>query len=466
MKFYNRDNELKDINKIINSKKSEFVYIYGRRRIWKTRLILESLNNEQKLYFFVWDKTEKELIGEFSEIIKSELWIWYINFDSFRNLIDFLFDYAKNNKLIVIFDEFQNFYKINKWIFSDFQYFWDLDKDNSNIKLFCLGSHFTLMKEIFENNKNPLFGRKTASFYLKNFDINTQVQILNDYKILSSKNLLYFYSIFAWIPKYIEIFLNEYEKNSSNKNFLDDILDIYIKENSFYLFEWKELFALEFGKSYDIYFGILSAIASWNTKKSLIADYTGIWIDSIWQYLNKLEKYFELIERIIPITDKTTSKNSRYIIKDWFLKFWFRYIFKYDYLFKIKDFDKLKNFIKTDINNFLWFVFEDLVKDILIEENLFWKLPFRFEKIWKYFDKKWFNEIDIVLLNSKEKKVMFIECKLNNDKIREIEYKKLKEKVKTTGIYKSYKKYYWFASVDDIGINCDYKISIQEFIKK
>lgn len=71
MKFYNRNYELKDINRILNSKIAEFVYIYGRRRIGKTRLILEWLNKEKKLYFLVWDKTEKELLWDFIQIIKS-----------------------------------------------------------------------------------------------------------------------------------------------------------------------------------------------------------------------------------------------------------------------------------------------------------------------------------------------------------------------------------------------------------
>gem|GEM_PF-5673398 len=33
MKFYNRENELEEIEKILSSDYSEFVYIYGRRRI-------------------------------------------------------------------------------------------------------------------------------------------------------------------------------------------------------------------------------------------------------------------------------------------------------------------------------------------------------------------------------------------------------------------------------------------------
>ena len=463
MKFYNRKQELKDIHKILLREWTDFIYIYGRRRIWKTSLILKSVENEKKLYFFVWEKSEKELLSDFTFILKKELGLEYLNFLTFKDFLNFLFDYTKNTKLVVIFDEFQNFFNINKWLFSDFQYFWDLNKDNSKIKLFCLWSHFTLMKEIFENNKNPLFWRKTASFYLKSFDINTQIEILKDYDKLSEKNLLYFYSILYGIPKYIEIFFREIEQGS-DKDFLVSFLDVFIKDNSFFIFEAKELFALEFWKSYDIYFSILTAISVWNTRKNTISDFTGISNDSLWFYLNKLENYFELIDRTIPITENSKSKTSRYIIKDLFLKFWFRYIYKYNYLLEIKDFESLKDIIKSDLNTFMWFTFERLIKEILIKENLENKLPFKFKKVWTYFDKKWFNEIDLVLLNSEEKKVMFIECKINKNKIDKIELKKLKQKVIDSGIYKSYKHYFAFASLENKDIGWDYFLSVKDFL--
>lgn len=465
MKFYNRNTELEDIKWLLLSNNPEFIYIYGRRRIWKTTLVLKSIEQEKKLYFFVWEKTERELLNDFTDIIKSNLDIPYINFLSLRDILNFIFNYSKQNKIIVIFDEFQNFFSINKSIFSDFQYFWDISKNDSKIKLFCLWSHFTLMKDIFENNKNPLFWRKTASFYLKNFDITTQVEILRDKKQLNSKNLLYFFSVFYWIPKYIEVFFNELERKNNNDNdLLENILDVFVKDNSFFIFEWKELFALEFWKSYDMYFSILSSISSWYTKKSEISNYTWISIDSLGQYLQKLEKYFELIERILPITETKKSKVWFYKIKDSFLKFYFRYILKYDYLLRIKDFDWLKSFIRNDISNFLWFSFEDLTKQILIQENLKWKLPFRFEKIWVFFDKKWLNEIDLVLLNSKEKKVLFIECKLSSSKIDNLVLDNIKQKVINTWIYKSYKKYYWFSCLEKVNIDSDYNFSLVDYL--
>gem|GEM_PF-4919141 len=60
---------------------------------------------------------------------------------------------------------------------------------------------------------------------------------------------------------------------------------------------------------------------------------------------------------------------------------------------------------------------------------------------------------------------MFIECKLNNDKINKGELIKLKKKVEEERIYSSYKQYFGFASVDKLDIICDYSLSIESFIE-
>lgn len=459
MRFYNRTNELEEINLILNRKDSDLVYISWRRRIWKTKLILKSLENCKFLYFFVWEKTKWELLNDFTQIIEKNLWVKYLNFLNLKDFFDFLFNYAKKEKLVLVFDEFQNFFNIDKKIFSDLQYLWDLNKDEINIKLFCLWSHFTLMKKIFDDYSSPLYWRKTANFHLKSFDLNTQIKILQDYKILNEKNLLHIFSIFYWIPKYLDIFFKNFNQE---RNFFDEILDIFFKENSFFLNEWKELFALEFWKSYEIYSSILSAIAVWKTKKSEISHFTWISNDSLWIYIKKLETYYELIERNIPITEKKSSKNSKYKIKDLFLKFWFSFSYKYNYLIEMWDSEELKKIVKNNIDSFLWFSFEELVKQIIIQENKLSQMPFKIEKIWSFFDKKWQNEIDLVCVNSKEKKVLFVECKLNSKKFS---LDNLREKVKKSWIYFSYKKFYWSASLDLSNNNIDWKIWLNQYLK-
>ena len=55
---------------VLSEKHAHMLVVYGRRRVGKTRLVLESL---EPMYFFVDKKTSALLLKEFSEIINARL---------------------------------------------------------------------------------------------------------------------------------------------------------------------------------------------------------------------------------------------------------------------------------------------------------------------------------------------------------------------------------------------------------
>ena len=219
------------------------------------------------------------------------------------------------------------------------------------------------------------------------------------------------------------------------------------KENIF-LQEVKDILIVEFWNSYPIYFSILSAIANWKNVRYQIADFVWINPDSLWVYLQNLEKNFDLIYKEKSINSKNTTKKIRYKIKDNFFDFWFRYVYKKQELIELWMFDELIWFVENDINTFLWFKFEKLVKEYLILNN--WKnkiCDFKFDKIWTYFDSK--REIDLVCEDEKNKKVLFVELKLNFYKNKNKILEDLQQKVKETNLWKWYDKKYKVLSLNE-----------------
>ncbi|MDR2971837.1 MAG: ATP-binding protein, partial [Bacteroidales bacterium] len=76
MKFYNRTNELTELQRIKNlsfNDYSRMTIITGRRRIGKTSLIIKSTENEPTVYLFVSRKTEATLCIEYTKVISSAL---------------------------------------------------------------------------------------------------------------------------------------------------------------------------------------------------------------------------------------------------------------------------------------------------------------------------------------------------------------------------------------------------------
>jgi len=75
MKFYNRDQELAILSKIEEPSMefAQMTFVVGRRRIWKTNLLLEAYKKLNCLYFFVAKKNEALLCIEFVEEVKQKL---------------------------------------------------------------------------------------------------------------------------------------------------------------------------------------------------------------------------------------------------------------------------------------------------------------------------------------------------------------------------------------------------------
>ena len=426
------------MNDFYESWKFEFVYVMWRRRIWKSKLIKESVKWKKFLYFFVGKKSYHSLLNEFTEIIMDWLWVKYLHFDNFKQFFDYLFwvrDY------IIVFDEFQNFLWIDSGIFYDLQCKIDEYEDKTTIKIVVAWSIYSFMKKIFESYSQPLYGRKTWRLILKPFDIYTQKKILSDQNLNDDFSLFCVYSIFWGIAKYY----NELVNFKPNKDFLASFLKFLVSNNSIYITEWKDLIIEEFWRNYQKYFSILEAISRWYVNRSRISDYTGIDTDSLWKYIWDLLNFYELIDKKLPICSNEDTKKVRYAIKDNFLRFWFRYIFKNQRYIEFDDYVWLYEKIKTDITNFFWFVFEDFVKQLLIEKKYF---LFKIENIGSWWDRKWTTEIDIIIVNETEKKVFFWECKYNINKVTLFEHNKLLEKSTKVKIFNWYEKIYWFFVLD------------------
>ena len=109
----------------------------------------------------------------------------------------------------MIIDEFQNFLKVNPSIYSDIQRDWDLYRENSHLNLIISGSVFTLMKKIFEDYNEPLFGRANAQMTLRPFSTSTLKEILADFNPnYTSEDLLALFSITGGVPWYVSLLLD------------------------------------------------------------------------------------------------------------------------------------------------------------------------------------------------------------------------------------------------------------------
>ena len=172
MKFYDRIDELEILTQIEtqSTENACFTIMVGRRRIGKTSLLLRSVVGKKMLYLFVSRNSEAVLCRQFqqqaSEVLGLQI---YGTVNRFADLFEQLLIFAQKEHYTLIIDEFQDFNNINRAVFSEIQNLWDKYKDKIKLNLIVCGSIYSLMMKIFENNKEPLFGRLTSKIILKPF---------------------------------------------------------------------------------------------------------------------------------------------------------------------------------------------------------------------------------------------------------------------------------------------------------
>lgn len=156
--------------------------LIGRRRVGKTTLALQNYSNDPVLYFFISKKNEHLLCEEFIEEISNKLEVKVFGkLTKFEDLFEYILELAKRKTFTLIIDEFQEFFKINASIYSSMQKHWDLKKDTTHLHLITCGSVYSLMKKIYEDNKEPLFGRCDFKIDLKPLKVSVLKEILEDH---------------------------------------------------------------------------------------------------------------------------------------------------------------------------------------------------------------------------------------------------------------------------------------------
>ena len=416
MRFYDREKEQQVLGEMLRRSKSEakMTMLIGRRRIGKTELSLKCVD-ETVLYFFVGKKAETLLCQDYVREIREKLNPPILGTpNTFSEVFRFVLQLSENHPFTLVIDEFQNFLKINPAIFSDIQRDWDLHKRSSHLNLIISGSVFTLMTKIFEDKEEPLFGSADEKIVLEPFTTDVLKQILNDFNPeYTPEDLLTLYSITGGVPWYVTLLL---DKGKTNR---DAMLAALTEENSPFINEGKNILIEEFGTDYVTYFSILTCIASGMKTRSAIENELGN--NNIGSYLVKLENYYKVITKSLPIFAKENSKKVRYQLNDCFLIFWFRFFYKYQALVENKALKSLGEIIERDYNSVSGLMMERYFMKKFQEEGRF--------IIGKWWDRKGENEIDLIVVDPIGKEAWIYELKKQDYRYKENEFREKVDKV-------------------------------------
>ncbi|HIX85878.1 MAG TPA: ATP-binding protein [Candidatus Parabacteroides intestinigallinarum] len=439
MRFFDRTEEIASLREIrgMSRDNAQFTVVTGRRRIGKTSLVWKAYEDEPILYFFVARKAEGDLCEDYRLEIENKLGIPIMGrAERFVDMFEFLMKLSMERPITLFIDEFQEFFRVNKSVYSDMQRIWDIYCPKARMNLVVCGSIYSMMTKIFKDKREPLYNRQTRFMTVRPFTPAALKEILAEYHPgHTAEDLLALYSFTGGVAKYVQLLV---DAGATTKAAM---LDHIIKADSIFLGEGKAILIEEFGKDYGVYFSILSAIARGKTSRSEIESVVG---REIGGYLTKLENEYEVIAKKQPLFEKSSTKNIRYTIEDNFFTFWFRFIYKYGYILEIENYESVKTIINRDYETFSGLMLERYFRRVLIERQAY-------TRIGGWWDRKGENEIDIVAENELNDEATFFEVKR---KAGNIDMEALEHKaaafLRASGEFKGYKISYKGLSMDDM----------------
>ena len=424
MKFYDREKELQILRR--NWEKSEqksfFTVMMGRRRIGKTALLLRTQKEQRMLYLYVSKDNEHVLVEKFQRMAAETLGLQiYGRMESFAQFFETLIQYGRDNHFTLVLDEFQNLLKVNPAIPSHIQDIWDRYHTSTHVNLIACGSIFSMMHKIFDNDDEPLYGRKDCEIRLRPFRIAVIKEILRDYNPdYTSEDLLCLYMLTGGVAKYIGQLM---DAGATTK---DQMLEWVTATGSPFLSEGIELIMAEFGKDYSNYLSILQLIAGGMTVQNQIDNIIG---KNTGTYLKNLHEDYNYINRLLPMFSKPGNRNIRWTMDDCFFRFWFRFILPNQNIIEMERNDLLLEIVQRDYCDYTGLVLEQYFRQRIAEEE-------RVTAVGNYWGRQGNNEIDLIALNDIDRTALVAEVKRNPERYKE---HVLKEKFET--IRREFAKY-------------------------
>jgi AAA+ ATPase superfamily predicted ATPase len=317
--FLGRDRELSVLDELANSGKPELFVLYGRRRVGKTELLQQFCRTRRAVYFLAAQVREKDNLRAFREALTDGIddpLAANIEFPDWGAALNFAAERAKDERLVVVLDEFPYLCETSKGLTSQVQRFWDTRGKHSKLMLVLCGSQVSFMEREVLAERSPLFGRRTGQRRLEPL---APADTLPFFPRWSMHDRVLAYAMLGGMPAYLRRF-------DDARPLLENVMRECLRPEGYLFDEVQFLLRSELSNP-ATYNSILAAIARGNTKVGDIALDVGVDSTTANKYLTTLRE-LSLVEREVPLTDPDPLRSRRgtYRFADRFLAFHFAHV--------------------------------------------------------------------------------------------------------------------------------------------
>ena len=413
MRFVDRKEESKRLERVLSADKSTFTVVYGRRRLGKSTLITRALG-ENDVYYSA-DRTDAGLQREvlakmIASVIPGFDKVIYPDWNAF---FDTLND-RTTQKFTLCIDEFPYLVGSNPGLSSILQN--KIDSKRLKFNLIICGSSQQLMYGLVLDASSPLYGRADAILKITPIKASYIQDALN----VSAIEAVEEYAVWGGVPRYWELregFADLREAIEENllsvngtlyeeppKLFKDDINDI-VKTAT-----------------------IMSYVGAGAHRLSEIAGRCGEIATNLSRPLAKLLSLGYLTKEIPFGENEKNSKKSLYKISDPFMNFYFRFILPNRSFIEIGRISPILSDLDNHFSDYVGDYWEKLCRETVSGNEIDGITYGMARRWWGNVSKDEFIELDIVAESLDKKYLLVGECKWTTKENSDRLLAKLKEK--------------------------------------
>lgn len=349
MKFVDRIKEQEVLRTALESESSNFIVIYGRRRLGKSTLIRRVLKSGD--VYFEASLSERTIqLSLLARAIGTE----YPGFDkpeysSWEDII-IAFNYRCKENATLVLDEFPYIVQKDPALPSTLQRI--LDKRIAGVNelrcnIIICGSSQRMMHGLLQGSE-PLYGRADRIFILRPVMLPWWREVINT----STKELVEEYAVWGGVPQY----WSQRERFGS----LDDAIQGLILDGMGNLYDEPARLFLDEVSDIAPYSSIMLAVGSGKQKYSSISDALGKTTAELAKPIKHLTEMFFLRKEVPFGENPAKTKKILYRIEDPFMAFYYRFIEPNKSMIALGRGNIAKKFINDGFNNHVAEVWERL----------------------------------------------------------------------------------------------------------
>ena len=396
----NRQRELAFLDQRYARPGAEFVVLYGRRRVGKTTLMYAWCQGKPALYFFAARLPSQASLHEFSQQVAHALGQPERPFTDWSSALVALADLARQQRFIVVIDEYPYLADVVPGLSTMVQRAWDTTLQHTQLFLCLTGSAHSVIRREILDGQAPLYRRHTWAYELLPLQPADYRHFFPTY---TAEQSIETYAVLGGMPRNL---VTVDRRASLQRNIAQEILapaGSLFNEVPLLLHE-------ELKGAVDVFSHVLGAIAAGAHTRQAIAAATQGTLAATQHYLYDLQA-IGVVEHRLPLTRlQEHQRQGTYHMSDPFLRFWHRWVAPHRRLLEI---NQRQTETLTEIRTQLPFivapVWETLARQHVLRASGTGHLPFAVQDIGSWWIRQ--AQVDVVGVNRHTRQVIFGEVR-------------------------------------------------------